>query len=190
MTLEGGARAASQFTEAPRIETGRLVLRAWRKQDFRPWFDILQEPEVTRFLGGTGTTLEDCWRRLAGAAGSWPMLGFGGWAVTDKASGALIGNVGLFNAYRDFEPQFGEEPEMGWIFSSRVHGQGIASEAAEAALGWAEANLEPTAIWAIIAPDNDASFRLAERLGFERLADTVYNDEPIAVLKRRSWASA
>lgn len=174
--------------EAPRIETERLVLRGWIKQDFRPWFDILQESAVTRHLGGIGINLEDCWRRLSGAVGSWPMLGFGGWAVASKQDGSLIGNVGLFNAWRDFEPQFGEEPEMGWIFTTRSHGQGIASEATGAALSWAEANLEPTPIWAIVAPENDASLRLGERLGFERVCEVLYNDEPTVVLKRPAWA--
>jgi RimJ/RimL family protein N-acetyltransferase len=176
--------------EAPRIETDRLILRGWTRQDFRPWFEILQASAVGRFLGGTGATLEDCWRRLAGAAGSWPMLGFGGWAVTDKSDGALIGNVGLFNAWRDFEPQFGEQPEMGWIFAARTHGQGFAREACDAALAWTEASLEPTPIWAIVAPDNHASLRLADRLGFEPVSKVLYNGEPTAVLKRPAWSPA
>jgi RimJ/RimL family protein N-acetyltransferase len=172
------------MTEAPVLETGRLVLRGWRKGDFRSWHAILQEEAVSRFLAGTGMSLEDCWRRLAGAAGSWPLMGFGGWAVTTRDDGALIGNVGLFNAWRDLEPEFGEEPEMGWIFTTRVHGQGYASEACQAALTWAESNLPPTAIWAIIDPGNDSSLRLAGRLGFEQVGETLYNNDPTLVLKR------
>ena len=172
---------------APTLETERLVLRAWAKGDFRPWAAILAEPAVSRHFGGTGATLEDVWRRLAGAAGSWPLLGFGGWAVELKQDGALVGTVGLFNAWRDLDPVFGEEPEMGWIFATRAHGQGLAYEACAEALRWAEANLEPTPIWAIIAPANAPSLNLAERLGFERLHETAYNDEPTWVLKRPAW---
>jgi RimJ/RimL family protein N-acetyltransferase len=51
-------------------------------------------------------------------------------------------------------------------------------------LDWADRNLQPTPVWAIISPGNDPSFRLADRLGFKRIGDSVYNDEPIAVLKR------
>ena len=124
---------------------------------------------------------------MAAAAGSWQLLGFGAWGVDRKSDGKLIGTVGLFNAWRDLEPEFGEQPEMGWIFAAEVHGQGYASEACRAALGWAEANLHPTPIWAIIAPENEPSIRLAGRLGFEALHETAYLGEPTLVLKRPAW---
>ncbi|HET9811059.1 MAG TPA: GNAT family N-acetyltransferase [Sphingomicrobium sp.] len=175
------------ITDAPTLETERLILRAWGKRDFRPWETILSEPAVARFLSGSGQTPEDVWRRLAGAVGSWPLLGFGGWAVVLKQDDSLIGNVGLFNAWRDLEPEFGEEPEMGWIFASRSHGQGYASEACQKALDWAESHLQPTPIWAIIAPENESSLRLADKLGFEKVSETTYNGDPTAVLKRPAW---
>ena len=170
--------------EAPLIDTERLILRAYRKEDFRPHHAIVGDGEVMRFVGGTGIDAEDCWRRLAGSVGSWMLLGFGGWAVVRKSDDQLIGTVGLFNAWRDMQPQFGEDPEMGWIFAKQVHGQGMAGEACRAVLDWADSNLEPTPIWAIVAPENAASLRLAERLGFERLEDSVYKNEPTAVLRR------
>ena len=173
--------------EAPRIETDRLVLRSWRKDDFRPWLDIMREPAVHRHFGPKPSKAEDVWRRLSAAVGGWQLNGFGSWGVERKSDGKLIGNAGIFTAWRDLEPEFGEEPEMGWIFATETHGQGLAGEACRAVLDWAERNLDPTPIWAIIAPANEPSIRLAERLGFERLGETPYNSEPTLVLKRPAW---
>ncbi len=187
-SLSGGQASTSLLVcEAPRIETERLVLRPWRKDDFRPWHAILSHPEVFRHLGAQPVSAEDCWRRLMGAVGCWQLNGFGGWAVELKSDSSLIGTVGIFTAWRDLEPEFGEEPEMGWIFAPATHGHGIASEACRAALLWIEANLDPTPIWAIVAPANEPSLRLAGKLGFERVGDTSYNDDPTVVLKRQAW---
>jgi RimJ/RimL family protein N-acetyltransferase len=173
--------------EAPRIETERLVLRQWRKDDFRHYHAIISHPEVHRHFGPEPMSAEDCWRRITSAAGNWQLNGFGGWAVERKADGKLIGNVALFTAWRDLEPEFGEEPEMGWMFAAETHGQGMASEASLAALTWAEANLAPTPIWAIIAPENEPSIKLAQKIGFERAGETTYKDDPTLVFKRRAW---
>ena len=178
---------SSMIRSAPTIETDRLVLRAWTKSDFAPYHAILQHPEVHRHFGPEPMGREECWRRLAASVGTWPLLGFGGWAVERKDGETLIGSLALFNSWRDLEPEFGEDPEMGWIFAAEAHGQGLATEACRAALDWAEANLAPTAIWAIIAPANAPSFKLAERLGFAFHNDTTYQGAPIAVLKRPAW---
>lgn len=173
--------------EAPRIETERLILRSWRKADFRPWLAIMREPEVHHHFGPHPISTEDCWRRLMAAVGCWALNGFGTWAVDRKSDGKLIGNVGFFTAWRDLEPEFGEEAEMGWIMASETHGQGLASEACVAALNWAEANLQPQRMWAIIAPANAPSLKLAERLGFETVVETPYNGDPTVVLGRPAW---
>jgi RimJ/RimL family protein N-acetyltransferase len=94
----------------------------------------------------------------------------------------------LFTAWRDIEPEFGEEPEMGWIMDTATHGQGMASEACHAVLEWAHANLAPTPLWAIIAPANEPSMKLAERLGFERVTEVSYHDDPTVVLRRPAWS--
>jgi RimJ/RimL family protein N-acetyltransferase len=172
-----------EHRSAPTLETERLILRHWRKDDFRPYQAIVGDAEVMRHFAGT-LTAEECWRRLSASVGSWSLLGFGGWAVVRKSDDKLVGMVALFNSWRDFEPEFAEDPEMGWIFSTEVHGQGIAGEACRAVLDWADSTFAPETVWAIIAPANEPSFKLAERLGFERVCDTLYNEEPTAVLKR------
>ena len=176
--------------EAPRIETERLILRQWRKDDFRPYHALLQHPDVYRHFGPEPMGEEECWRRLAAAVGMWDLLGFGGWAVVRKSDGKLIGTVSLFNAWRDMAPEFGEDPEMGWIFAPEAQGQGLAFEACAAALAWADEALGRVPVWAIVAPENLPSLKLADRLGFERLADSVYNGEPTAVLRRLPAAAA
>ena len=171
---------------APTLEGDRVLLRHFRKADFPAHHAIVGDPLVMGQLGAPPLGTEDAWRRCAASVGMWDLMGFGGWAVLRRADDRLIGTVGLFNAWRAMEPEFGEAPEMGWIFAREVHGQGLAGEACRVALAWADANLLPTPIWAIVAPGNAPSLRLAERLGFERFADSLYTDEPTAVLKRRA----
>jgi RimJ/RimL family protein N-acetyltransferase len=172
---------------APTLETERLILRGWRKEDFRPYHALLQHPDVHRHFGPEPMGAEECWRRLTSAVGGWEFNGFGTWAVERKEDAKLVGNVGPFTAWRDLDPEFGEDPEMGWIFAAETHGQGLASEACRAALDWIESNLKPTPLWAIIAPANESSLKLAERLGFERIHQTLYHNDPTVVLKRPSW---
>ena len=77
---------------------------------------------------------------------------------------------------------------MGWIFDSETHGQGLASEGCFAVLDWARNNLEPSPLWAIVAPANEPSLKLADRLGFKRVTDVVYHDSPTVVLRRPAWS--
>ena len=177
----------STHRSAPTLETERVRLRAWRKDDREKYFAILQEPAVFRHFGPEPMGMEECWRRLMAASGGWQLNGFGGWAVERKDDGKLLGMTALFPAWRDLDPEFGEEPEMGWIFATEAHGKGLAGEACRAVLDWAETNLDPTPIWAIIAPANQPSLRLAGKLGFERLHETLYHKDPTVVLRRPAW---
>lgn len=173
-----------QRRSAPTLETERLLIRGYRKDDLAGQFALVGDDATMRFVGGKGLGLEETWRRMAATVGMWPLVGFGGWAVIRKSDNKIIGTVSLFNAWRDLEPQFGDEPEMGWIFSPEVHGQGMASEACAAVLEWADAHIQPTPIWAIIAPENAPSRKLAAKLGFEEQSLSFYHDEPTLVLKR------
>jgi RimJ/RimL family protein N-acetyltransferase len=173
---------------APVLETERLILRPFRADDFDAHFAILTHPEVQRHLG-PALSREDLWRRSVASVGMWSVVGFGAWMVIDRTTGRLIGNTGFFDARRDLQPDFAGAPEMGWIFDPQVHGQGIAREACSAALAWADANLQPTPIWAIVDPNNERSLRFGSSFGFKRLADSVYNGEPIAILKRPAASS-
>ena len=170
--------------EAPRIETERLVLRQWRREDFDPYWAIQQHPDVYRHFGPEPIGAEDCWRRMSAATGLWALVGYGWWAVETRGEGRLIGTVGLLFPRRDMEPQYFDGPEMGWLMASDVHGQGYAGEACRAVLDWAEANLDQATIWAMIAPANAPSIRLAERLGFAFHGEAVHLGTTVNIYRR------
>jgi RimJ/RimL family protein N-acetyltransferase len=174
---------------APRLETERLILRDFTRDDLDAHATTLGNIEVMRHISGEALSREDALRRIYMAVGQWPVIGMGMWAVERKSDRKLVGHVGFFDMARDMQPNIEGLPEMGWIFDASVHGQGIAREACEAALTWLDSTLGPVEVPAIISIGNDASMKLAERLGFVREADGVYKKEAIAIFRRPAKAS-
>ena len=168
----------------PTIETERLRLRPFRKEDLDPWVAILAKPDVSAYLGPPKSR-SDLWLRLTSSVGQWYVQGYGGLMVELRDTGTLVGNVSLFEAKRGLG--FEGEPELGYIVDSAVHGQGIGAEAVGAVLDWAEANMEPTPFWAIIDPANPASHRLAKKAGFEKVGEDVYEGDVLDIVKRPAW---
>jgi RimJ/RimL family protein N-acetyltransferase len=169
---------------APTLETERLILRGFRKDDLDAHAATLGDEEVMRHIGGKPVNREDSWRRLLSGVGMWSLVGMGPWAVQLKSDGRMVGHCGFFQFNREMEPLILGEPEMGWIFDRSVHGQGIAHEACQAALDWAEGEIGAESYPAIIDLDNAPSMKLAERLGFVRQGDAVYRGEDIAFYRR------
>jgi RimJ/RimL family protein N-acetyltransferase len=172
------------ISSAPRLETERLVLRSFRAEDLDTLAAMWADPDVVRFIGGQALSREDTWRRQLAACGQWPFTGWGYWIVELKSSGEIVGQVGFADFKRDMEPSIEGEPELGYVFSPSVHGQGIAREACAAALQWADENLDASSYPAIISHGNDASMKLAERLGFVREPDGTYRGEKLALFRR------
>ncbi len=75
-------------------------------------------------------------------------------------------------------------PEAGWALDPRFAGRGYATEALRAALTWADANLAAERSVAIIAPENTASIRVAEKTGYRQTGQTEYKNNPILLFAR------
>lgn len=133
------------------------------------------DPAVVRFIGGTPVSREESWSRFLRQFGMWQHLGFGFFVVEDKATGAFLGEVGFQERLRDLKPSIEGTLETGWAFMPAAHGKGYASEAATAALAWADAALPDRRYTALIDGQNTASIRVAEKLGFRRFAEVVYH---------------
>lgn len=142
------------------------------------------DPVVVRYTGGKPLSEEESWRRLLGYVGHWSLLGFGYWAVEEKATGNFVGEIGFADYKRDLDPPLKGTPEIGWILASPSHGKGYATEAVRAAQAWGDAHFGKIRTCCIVAPENKASLRVAEKCGFRTLQNTTYKDEPIVVLVR------
>jgi len=147
------------------METERLMLRQFRESDLDAFAEIYADPEVMRFIGEfKPIDRADTWRALATNLGHWQLRGYGMWAVEEKASGRLLGRVGLW------KPEGWPELEVGWMLHRAYWGRGLASEAGRASIDAAFRILGVKHLISIIHPENAASIRVAERLGetFER----------------------
>jgi RimJ/RimL family protein N-acetyltransferase len=170
--------------DIPVIETERLRLRGHRVDDFDACAAMWGDPVVARFIGGKPSTREEVWARLLRYAGLWALLGFGYWAVEEKADGGFVGDVGFADFKRDIQPSLEGLPEIGWVLSPRVHGRGYATEAVAAALAWGDARFGSGPTACIIDPENLASIGVAKKSGFKELAHTTYKGEPTIMYRR------
>ena len=169
--------------DIPVLETARLRLRGHRLADFEDCVTLWSDPEVTRFVGGKPSTREEVWMRLAKNNGLWSLLGHGPWAVEEKDTGAYLGGVGFYDGKRDIVPTLEGMAEVGWALTPRVHGRGYATEAVRAVLAWGDAHLNVPMV-CIIDPENLASIRVAEKVGFRVSQQTTYRDHPIIIFRR------
>jgi RimJ/RimL family protein N-acetyltransferase len=152
----------------PTLETERLLLRPFRKSDFEDYAALYADPEVTRHLGSKGEPWdrERAWRHLCFVQGHWLLLGIGMWAVEHRETGAFLGAIGF--AAPEGWPGF----ELAWTLARRWWGQGYATEGAREALAYAFDVLLKDRVISLIAPENRASIRVAERIG-ERLEGRI-----------------
>ena len=179
------AAPAGTFEGAvPVLETARLRLRAHRSEDHPACAALWADPEVTRHIGGRPFTGEETWRRMLASLGLWSMLGYGYWAVEEKAARRYIGDIGFADFRREIEPSLAGMLEFGWVLSPAVHGNGYASEAVAAATEWAQRHLPDKRAVCIIAPGNGPSIRVAEKAGFREWMRTMYHGEPTVVFAR------
>jgi RimJ/RimL family protein N-acetyltransferase len=169
----------------PRLETPRLIMRGHRREDFDAVAALWGDTEVARHISGKPSTREESWARMLRYGGLWNLLGYGYWAVEEKASGRFAGEVGLGMFQREIEPSYGDTPEGGWVLSPWCHGNGYATEAMQAALAWSDANLHRATV-CITAPENPASIRVAGKLGYIKYAEGTYKTWPTWFFRREA----
>lgn len=177
--------SSPKATGVPVIETERTILRSHRMEDFDAYAAMWVDPVVTRFIGGKPRTREESWMRFLRHAGLWSLLGYGFWAIEEKATGRFIGEAGFHDLKRDMEPSIEGIPEAGWALVPAVHGAGLATEIVSRVHGWGDETFGRARTVCIIDPENTASLNVAVKCGYREVTRTLYHDAPTILLERQ-----
>src|SRR5688572_27953715 len=175
------------------LHTERLTLRPFSRGDVDAVFGYRRLDEVARYLFDVPLSREECALAIQQRIGQVALEAQDDkiiLAVEQTATGILIGEVSLI--WRSVDARQGE---MGWIFDPAHHGQGYATEAANAILDLAFDPGDMHRVSARCDVRNQASWRLMERLGMRREAHfrehaifkSMWDEEYIYAILWQEW---
>ena len=174
------------------METDRLVGCRPLARDADELHVVMSDPRVAEWLWpgalGGARTLSQVRALLVHDMDHWKRHGFGAWIVRDRATGALVGRVGLMRAV----VEGADEVEVFWLIAPDRWGEGLATEMARAAVDAALGPLGLASVVAFTQPHNTASRSVMERLGmtyereYERagLPHVLYRKTSVGTLER------
>ena len=186
------------------LETERLTMRRATLSDLPFLVELHQDPQVTRYLGGDGST------RSPEESFDWLQKTMR-WYVADRVGqfvveleGHPIGRagLGLFEIEREPSREDGayvaswgrgsfphDRParailEVGYTFRRSAWGNGYATEAARAWYAYALGEYGAEEVHSMIHADNVGSRRVAEKNGLERTLVVHLEGRPYALFSR------
>jgi ribosomal-protein-alanine N-acetyltransferase len=144
------------------LTTERLRLRPFTPADRDAIHAVYSDPEVMRYVGhGAHRTPAETAAALRVYREVLERRGFSFLAVTDRETGALIGDGGLH--------PLGEDIELGYTLARSAWGRGYATELGRALLAYAFETLGADRVIAQVEPDNAASRHVLEKLGMRAI---------------------
>jgi [ribosomal protein S5]-alanine N-acetyltransferase len=148
----------------PELTTQRLRLRPFEPRDVDGLHACFGDSEAMRYWNfpACQNKAETArWVRILARATS--PHSYQAWAVAEKRGDRCIGMVN----YHHREPH-NRRLELGYILAPSQHRQGLMTEALQTLVAYCFGELRTHRIEAMISPDNRASIKLVERLGFQR----------------------
>ena len=146
----------------PTLVTKRLRLRQFEPRDVAGLHACFGDPVAMRYWNFPPCKTEaesERWVKILSKTTS--PYDFLAWAVADKRSDRCIGMVNYHH-----REAHNRRLEIGYILAPAQQGRGLMTEAMQAMLAHCFEELAVHRVQALIHPDNAASIRLAERLGF------------------------
>jgi ribosomal-protein-alanine N-acetyltransferase len=149
-----------------KIETNRLLIRAYHENDLLEAFQLMQNKELFEHLPMEVMSFEeykrlfnwlrDCYEKSY--KDKWFKYSF---VITDKNTGRQLGWCGVGSL--DFNHNL---KEIFYLIGRPYWGMGYASEAIKGLLEYCKNTLEIEEISAVVKPGNKASKRIIEKLEF------------------------
>jgi RimJ/RimL family protein N-acetyltransferase len=153
------------------LETERLVLRPYSDRDLESLHALYSQPEVARWLYYEATTLEQSREKLARKVAGRELSEDGGLsAAVELRDRTYVGDAVLFDLNVEHKTV-----ELGFSFDPRHQGNGYATEAARALVGWAFTQDLHRVVGKLEAR-HAASARVLEKLGMRLEAHLVENE--------------
>jgi RimJ/RimL family protein N-acetyltransferase len=148
-----------------RIETERLVIRAWRPEERAAFARLAQDPQVVRYISD-GVPWDDARidELLERQARHVAVHGYCLGALCLREAEPVVGLCGMQPLGRT------PEVEVGWWLAPEHQGRGYAVEAARAVVRFAFERAGRTRVLAIAHPENRRSIRIMEKLGMDFVA--------------------
>jgi RimJ/RimL family protein N-acetyltransferase len=152
------------------LTTHRLRLDAWRAEDLDDYDTLVHErdPRTAAAPRDGRPTTDELRARIGRLQTSIADTGIG--LLTVRIGDRFVGYCGLVVGRASLD-----EPELAYELLATCHGNGYATEAARAMVG-AAAGTGRSRLWATVRDWNDASFRVLEKLDFERITKTTSDD--------------
>jgi RimJ/RimL family protein N-acetyltransferase len=141
-------------------ETERLRLRELTLDDVENLFSIIGDPVAMTWypkVYSRDEAVEWIERQLR----RYAVAGCGLWACELKATGEFVGTCGP--SWQLVDDVY--ELEVGYLFVPKHWGNGYATEAARACLEWGFAHYPLPHLISLIRPENEPSWRVAQRNG-------------------------
>jgi [ribosomal protein S5]-alanine N-acetyltransferase len=156
MELSGASSAVTM------LETERLLLRLFVPEDVEALAGVLSDPIAMQWYPRPFSRPEvEQW--IARNRVRYREDGHGLWAMVLKATGMMIGDCGLVRQDVDGETLI----EVGYHVRRDHWGRGYATEAARACMKYVFETLRAERVISLIRPENQASWRVAEKNGMK-----------------------
>lgn len=146
-------------------DTDRLRFRQMTSSDLDSMSALLGDPLVMAFYPAPKSK-EEAAQWIAWNEANYAKHGYGLWIV-ETQNGEFLGDCGL--TWQQVNGRM--ELEVGYHIRTEAQGRGYATEAASACRDFARDVLQVQLLVAIIHPENDASRRVAEKIGMRYIED-------------------